>query len=1298
MRKSVKKHGFFLKKSCKRLFKTIYRSQRISIFIILSGAQTLFPTYAADFTSTVRGNFTFTEDSTVTTSAANAYGLYTLEGTRITSDYALIVRTQGQNASGVKTLGGNIYLKDIDISTTGKYAAGIVAATTGSVTTVNSTGEARISTAGDYASGVRSSQNSYINLNNVEVTTTGYNSAGLYATGSSGISVSGTAVVRTSGDDSTGIYSNTSSFSMQTGNITLADIHVTTSGARSHGVVNYGGDSDIKLEGGDIQTSGPQSHGFMVQGGATKTFDGQSGKILPSITVSGAGSAALASSGAGSQLTLSGNTALTMASTAGVDTWGGLAIDGGALIFQGQSSTGGTRLWVTDSRSSLTLDDNANAGGSLIRLDDGTLYMGSDSQAGAISGTTGSVVSALAQGGTVNLGSNNTANDGSLTDNADFAGAFKDVGLLKKTGDLTQILSGSGNTVGQTEVAGGALRFGQAGVFTTTGDYRTLTGATTDIGLANSTLQVGGAFIQDAGSALKVTIGSGPDISAGTARLDGHLDIDGFTDSEPPVKASDIANNTYTVIHTTNGITGDFDNNPLTSTGLDYLLYDGHLSTDGMDYNLGFRLAWNEGLQGKGTGSFTLDAGTAFDIDTVLADQTVPPGGFQSGWDGSSLTKDGNGLLILSAVNTYTGTTTLRDGILRTDVDDSIAASNALTVNGGVFDLNGNNQHINRLSGSGGKVELNGAMLTVNNATEADSTTFDGDIVTGSMPGGRLAKIGTGALTLTGKTAWTGDTYLDGGVLILDGVTGGAQLISNIIGQDNTALSLRNGATLTGRIDPTDVSIDAASTWNMTEDSQVNTLNLAGKLSIAAPLSLPMATGHTLTAMDWNGQNGTLMLNTALGDDTSVSDSILVNGNTSGNTFVQVNNIGGKGSQTVEGIRIVEVLGRSDGTFMKYGRIVAGAYDYNLEKKGNDWFLTSLDATQPVNPTPPVFPTPPVKPVKLAGGGMHLVRPEAGSYTANLAAANTMFITRLYDRQGETHYTDVLTGEKKVTSLWLRQVGGHNTWKDSTGQLDTQSNRYTAQLGTEVAQLSSDGLQRLHLGVMAGYGHNSSNTHSDATGYNSEGYVAGYSAGVYATWYQNDETKQGPYLDSWLQYGSFNNHVKGHDLQEESYKSGGITASLESGYTHKLGEFAGSQTSLNEWYIQPQAQAVWMGVEADEHRESNGTRVSGEGKGNLQTRLGGRTYQKGHSKLDAGKNRSFEPFVEVNWIHNTQDFGTRMDGIGAYQAGSRNIGEIKTGVKGQINQHLNVWGNVGTQVGDRGYDDTSVVIGMRYNF
>lgn len=326
------------------------------------------------------------------------------------------------------------------------------------------------------------------------------------------------------------------------------------------------------------------------------------------------------------------------------------------------------------------------------------------------------------------------------------------------------------------------------------------------------------------------------------------------------------------------------------------------------------------------------------------------------------------------------------------------------------------------------------------------------------------------------------------------------------------------------------------------------------------------------------------------------------------------------------------------------------------------------------------------------------MRPEGASYTANLAAANTMFVTSLHDRLGESQYIDMLTGEKKVTSLWLRQVGTHNRWHDGSGQLSTQSNGYVAQLGGDLTQWYGKGSRRAHLGLMAGYGNNQSKTRSGKTDYQSRGTVDGYSVGMYGTWFNNEADKSGLYVDSWLQYSWFNNHVKGEQQAAESYRSRGLTASLETGFTFMAGSFTGSKGSQNDWFIQPQAQAVWMGIKAQDHTESNGTRVTGDGEGNIMTRLGVRTYLKGHAKTDEGKARTFEPFVEANWIHNTRQFGTIMDDASVRQSGNRDLGELKTGVEAKLNKNLHAWGNVGVQAGDKGYSNTSATIGLKYSF
>ncbi|HBA9729139.1 TPA: autotransporter outer membrane beta-barrel domain-containing protein [Escherichia coli] len=491
------------------------------------------------------------------------------------------------------------------------------------------------------------------------------------------------------------------------------------------------------------------------------------------------------------------------------------------------------------------------------------------------------------------------------------------------------------------------------------------------------------------------------------------------------------------------------------------------------------------------------------------------------------------------------------------------------------------------------------------------------------------------------------------------------------------------------------VNLDENSIWKMAGNSDIAQLSNNGSVYLGQNAQ------NTLTINgDYTSKNGHIYFSGILGDDDSSVDKLIVKGNTDGKTFVTVKDIGGVGAQTLNGIEIIHVDGQSNGEFIQSNRIAAGAYDYTLGRgqgsNSGNWYLTSGKNTPAPEPTP--TPDPDSKPEPVPGGYDNDLRPEAGSYTANMAAANTMFVPRLHERLGPMQYTDVMTGETKNTSMWMRHEGGHNRWRDGTGQLKTQGNRYVVQLGGDIAQWGWGETDRWHLGVMAGYGNEHNNTDSVRTGYRSKGSVNGYSTGLYATWFANDETHNGAYLDTWAQYGWFDNHVKGDGLPGESWKSKGLTASLETGYTWKAGEFSGSHGSLNEWYVQPQAQVVWMGVKADEHRESNGTRVESTGDGNVRTRLGVKTWIKGHNRMDDGKSREFRPFVEVNWLHNTRDFGTRMNGVTVHQDGARNIGEVKAGVEGQINDRLNLWGNVGVQAGDKGYSDTSAMLGVKYTF
>lgn len=395
----------------------------------------------------------------------------------------------------------------------------------------------------------------------------------------------------------------------------------------------------------------------------------------------------------------------------------------------------------------------------------------------------------------------------------------------------------------------------------------------------------------------------------------------------------------------------------------------------------------------------------------------------------------------------------------------------------------------------------------------------------------------------------------------------------------------------------------------------------------------------------------------------------------------------------------IEVGGNSAGNFaLTTGTVEAGAYVYTLAKgKGNDeknWYLTSKwDGV-----TPPDTPDPINNPPVVDPEGPSVYRPEAGSYISNIAAANSLFSHRLHDRLGEPQYTDSLHSQGAASSMWMRHVGGHERSRAGDGQLNTQANRYVLQLGGDLAQWSSNAQDRWHLGVMAGYANQHSNTQSNRVGYKSDGRISGYSAGIYATWYQNDANKTGAYVDSWALYNWFDNSVSSDNRSADDYDSRGVTASVEGGYTFEAGTFSGSEGTLNTWYVQPQVQITWMGVKDSDHTRKDGTRIETEGDGNVQTRLGVKTYLNSHHQRDDGKQREFQPYIEANWINNSKVYAVKMNGQTVSRDGARNLGEVRTGVEAKVNNNLSLWGNVGVQLGDKGYSDTQGMLGVKYSW
>ncbi|HRZ86289.1 MAG TPA: autotransporter-associated beta strand repeat-containing protein [bacterium] len=167
--------------------------------------------------------------------------------------------------------------------------------------------------------------------------------------------------------------------------------------------------------------------------------------------------------------------------------------------------------------------------------------------------------------------------------------------------------------------------------------------------------------------------------------------------------------------------------------------------------------------------------------------------GLIAGSDGTSTTfsgvikgdgpfeKYGAGVLTLSGANTYTGETGVRQGVLRLGASERISDLSSVEIGVAVFDLNGFDETVAGLSGSG-MVKLGSGTLTI--APGAYATTYGGGI-SGS---GGITKSGTGTLTIVnGEYTYTGATTVSAGTLLI----GHANVLP-----DASGVSVASGAVL----------------------------------------------------------------------------------------------------------------------------------------------------------------------------------------------------------------------------------------------------------------------------------------------------------------------------------------------------------------------------------------------------------------------------------------------------------------------------------------------------------------------
>lgn len=443
---------------------------------------------------------------------------------------------------------------------------------------------------------------------------------------------------------------------------------------------------------------------------------------------------------------------------------------------------------------------------------------------------------------------------------------------------------------------------------------------------------------------------------------------------------------------------------------------------------------------------------------------------------------------------------------------------------------------------------------------------------------------------------------------------------------------------------------------------------------------------------DYSGNDGSsFYINTKLGNDSSETDYINVIGSTSGQSNIYINNNGGKGDQTLSGIKIISIAGNSNAT-MTLGNadfltlddnqpaIIAGSYAYTLHQglpavNDGNWYLRSTQTSPPsppgppvppgppspptppgppVPPGPPTPPTPPAPPVPPAPPGPNpdpRYQPGVPLYNNNvesMRSINQTLMSSLYTRAGNRYWSGagayhIAQGDGPgigyrppeagtvVTDtglFWIRTEAGQENY---SSQSSTIVSKYRQNYWLVQAGLDSQ-LRETESGRLIGSGwvH-----YIDAKSRSYSRYGDGdintqaYGFGGALTWYGDN----GFYVDAQTQVSWYKT-----DLYSDLTRKNHVSDHNNAGYG--FGIEVGKRIQYNDfWSFTPQAQLTYSGLNLKDYTDFYDARVHHSNENDVLGRLGLATNYENAWQDAAGFTRKLDLYgmigVQQNFTGNS---------------------------------------------------------------